>query len=113
MSQIRIILICDKLPTISTFEDGTMTLDKAQLRQTRRVKAVQTSAHLADMSRQLEEIGFTPNEQVMVLTRGFPGGDPLVVRVGLSTFALRKSEAALIQLHALDGQIDANIGSHV
>ena len=59
-----------------------MTLDKAKLRQTRRVKAVQTSAHLADMSRQLEEIGFTPNEQVTVLTRGFPGGDPLVVRVG-------------------------------
>ena len=90
-----------------------MTLDKAKLRQTRRVKAVQTSAHLADMSRQLEEIGFTPNEQVTVLTRGFPGGDPLVVRVGLSTFALRKSEAALIQLHALDGQSDHSVGQHV
>ena len=90
-----------------------MTLDKAKLRVTRRVKAVQTSAHLAEMSRQLEEIGFTPNEQVTVLTRGFPGGDPLVVRVGLSTFALRKSEAALIQLHAPDGPSDSSVGPHV
>jgi ferrous iron transport protein A len=85
-----------------------MTLDKAQIRHPRRVKTVQSTAHLADVSRQLEEIGFTPNEQVMVMSRGFPGGDPLVVRVGLSTFALRKSEAALIQLHAPDGQIDAH-----
>lgn len=90
-----------------------MTLDQAQLRQTRRVKMVQTSAHLADMSRQLEEIGFTPNEQVMVMSRGFPGGDPLVVRVGLSTFALRKSEAALIQLHAPDGHSDVHQDPHV
>ena len=90
-----------------------MTLDKANIRQTRRVKAVQTSALLADMSRQLEEIGFTPNEQVMVMSRGFPGGDPLVVRVGLSTFALRKSEAALIELHAPDGESDSSVGSHV
>ena len=86
-----------------------MTLDKVTLRQTRRVRAVQTSAHSADIARQLEEIGFTPNEQVTVLTHGFPGGDPLVVRVGLSTFALRKSEAALIQLHAADGQIDSHV----
>lgn len=79
-----------------------MTLDQAVLRQTRRVKQVQTSGQFADMSRQLEEIGFTPNEQVTVLTRGFPGGDPLVVRVGLSTFALRRTEAQMIQLHAPD-----------
>ncbi len=90
-----------------------MTLDQAVLRQTRRVKQVKTAAHLADMSRQLEEIGFTPNEQVTVLTRGFPGGDPLVVRVGLSTFALRKSEAALIQLHAPDSHVDTHVGLHV
>ena len=90
-----------------------MTLDKATLRQTHRVKAVQTSALLADMSRQLEEIGFTPNEQVTVMSRGFPGGDTLVVRVGLSTFALRKSEAALIQLHAPDSQSNSSVGPHV
>ncbi len=78
-----------------------MTLDQAQLRQTRRVARVDAPAAYAEMSRQLEEIGFTPNEQVTVLTRGFPGGDPLVVRVGLSTFALRKAEAQMIKLHPI------------
>ena len=78
-----------------------MTLDQAQLRQTRRVARVDAPAAHADMSRQLEEIGFTPNEQVTVLTRGFPSGDPLVVRVGLSTFALRRAEAQMIKLHPI------------
>jgi ferrous iron transport protein A len=33
-----------------------------------------------------------------VLTRGRPGGDPLAVRVGHSTFALRRVEAACVQV---------------
>jgi len=35
---------------------------------------------------------------VMVTARGVSGGDPLVVRVGNSTFALRRAEAACIRL---------------
>lgn len=53
-----------------------------------------------ERARQLEEIGFCPGEQVTVLARGFPGGDPLVVRIGQSTFALRAAEAACVQLDA-------------
>jgi ferrous iron transport protein A len=48
----------------------------------------------------LEEIGFLPGERLMVLRRGVPGGDPLAVRVGHSSFALRKSEAACVQVRA-------------
>jgi ferrous iron transport protein A len=48
----------------------------------------------------LDEIGFFPGERVMVTARGIPGGDPLVVRVGNSTFALRRAEAACIRLEA-------------
>ncbi len=44
----------------------------------------------------LEAIGFLPGEQVRVVTQGMPGGDPLVVRVGDSTFALRRVEAACV-----------------
>jgi len=51
-----------------------------------------------ERARQLEEIGFFPGEQVTVMTRGFPGGDPLVVRIGQSTFALRGAEAACVQV---------------
>ena len=46
----------------------------------------------------LEEIGFLPGERVVVLRRGVAGGDPLAVRVGHSTFALRRSEAACVQV---------------
>ena len=37
----------------------------------------------------------------MVMRRNLLGGDPLMVRVGLSTFALRKKEAALIEVEDL------------
>lgn len=47
----------------------------------------------------LEEIGFLPGERVSVMARSLPGGDPLVIRVGVSTFALRLSEAACIEVH--------------
>jgi len=47
---------------------------------------------------QLEDIGFIAGERVTLMARGVPGGDPLVVRVGLSTFALRLAEAACVRL---------------
>lgn len=50
---------------------------------------------------QLEDIGFLAGERVAIMARGMPGGDPLVVRVGLSTFALRLDEAACIQIKPL------------
>ena len=44
----------------------------------------------------LMEIGFLPGEQVRVLATGFPGADPLAIRVGQATFALRRDEAAFV-----------------
>jgi len=35
------------------------------------------------------------------MSRGLFGGDPLAVRVGLSTFALRRDEARCIELETL------------
>ena len=49
-------------------------------------------------AQQLEDIGFIAGERVALMARGVPGGDPLVVRVGLSTFALRLAEAACVRL---------------
>lgn len=49
----------------------------------------------------LLEIGFLPGELVRVMSRGFPGNDPLAVRVGNTTFALRRREAALIRVNTL------------
>ncbi len=48
----------------------------------------------------LLEIGFAPGETVQVLARGVWGGDPLAVRVGQATFALRHQEASMVQVQA-------------
>ena len=45
---------------------------------------------------QLVSIGFAPGEQVCILAAGKPGNEPLVVRIGTSTFALRRSEASCV-----------------
>lgn len=58
-----------------------------------------------DLVLRLIEIGFLPGERVRVIARAMPGGEPIAVRVGRSTFALRRHEAGLIavqpHLHAV------------
>lgn len=60
---------------------------------------------LSDTDRELVlrllEVGFLPGEPVQVLARGFPRGNPLAVRVGRSTFALRREEAAWVRVEAV------------
>jgi ferrous iron transport protein A len=51
----------------------------------------------ADVSRRLMELGFVPGERIRMLKGGLPGG-PVAVKVGQSTFALRRFEAALISI---------------
>lgn len=50
----------------------------------------------------LMEIGFLPGEPVRIVASGFPGGDPLAVRIGQATFALRRHEASLVQVRLED-----------
>lgn len=49
------------------------------------------------VARRLAEIGFLPGESIQVLAR-VPGGNPIAVRIGSSTFALRRHEAASIRV---------------
>jgi ferrous iron transport protein A len=53
----------------------------------------------------LLEIGFLPGEPVRVISRGWPGQDPLAVRIGHTTFALRRHEASLVQVRPSAGEI--------
>ena len=64
-------------------------LHTAQVGQLYRIAEVRANALMPDCDRQLNELGFLVGEQVMVLRRALPGADPLVVRIGMSTFALR------------------------
>lgn len=50
------------------------------------------------LSRRLLEIGFYPGAPVEVLAAQWPGDDPIAVRIGGSTFALRRREAHLVRL---------------
>lgn len=50
------------------------------------------------MQRRLVELGFIAGEQIRIVAESFPGRDPIAVRVGNSTFALRRHEAAMIQV---------------
>lgn len=76
-------------------------LDQATLGRLYAVTSVTADPGVPERDRQLEEIGFHAGEHVMVMTRGFPGGDPLVVRIGQSTFALRRDEAACVEIEPL------------
>jgi ferrous iron transport protein A len=46
----------------------------------------------------LTEIGFVPGEAVRIVASGVPGREPLAVRLGRTTFALRRHEASLIRV---------------
>lgn len=46
----------------------------------------------------LLELGFAPGEKIRVVAESFPRRDPMAVRLGNATFALRRHEAALIQV---------------
>ena len=75
-------------------------LQQARIGQSYRIAAVHHSAVMPDCERQLNELGFMPGEQIVLLRRTMPGADPLVVRIGSSTFALRAAEAACIEILA-------------
>ena len=76
------------------------TLDHATLQSTWRIAAVHAPAAAPEWADWLRELGFLPGEPVRVIARA-AGGDPIVVRVGTSTFALRCAEAACIEVIAL------------
>ncbi len=48
------------------------------------------------LERRLMELGFVSGEQIEVVTQARPGGDPFVVRIGTTTFALRRREVETV-----------------
>lgn len=79
-----------------------LTLDRLPAGIEAVVLALQAPAPVAEWARWLEDIGFVPGERVRLMRRAVPGGDPLVVRIGVSTFALRCAEAACVLVEIRD-----------
>lgn len=53
------------------------------------------------IARRLRELGFVHGERVEVMAAGPVAAEPLLVQVGFTRFALRRSEAARIRVAAL------------
>lgn len=53
----------------------------------------------------LRDLGFIAGAHCEVIARMWFGGDPLVVRIGGSTFALRRAEAAAVRVQRLQEQV--------
>jgi ferrous iron transport protein A len=51
----------------------------------------------------LRDLGFVPGARCEVVARMWLGGDPIAVRIGGSTFALRRAEAAAVQVEISPG----------
>jgi ferrous iron transport protein A len=51
-----------------------------------------------ELARRLAELGFLPGELVRIVGRGLLAREPIAVRIGTGTFALRLFEAACIRV---------------
>lgn len=74
------------------------------------VDSVEDQAPNDSIARRLRELGFVAGERVEVMAGGPFGAEPLLIQVGFTRFALRRSEAARVRLRR-DGAA-ASDGSH-
>lgn len=74
------------------------SLDDLQPGDRAHVAEVSPPAELSAWGQWLTALGFEPGEPIRLISRARPGGDPLCVRVGSSTYALRRAEAACIRV---------------
>ena len=77
-----------------------MTLDQWPVRTPAQVRelARPASAEAQELVLRLTEIGFVPGEVIAIVATGPMGREPLAVRLGHTTFALRRNEAQLIEV---------------
>lgn len=73
------------------------TLDQLPSGARARVQRVVAPPAQPEWQRQLQDLGFVPGAEVALLRRA-PWGDPLVIAVEGSRFALRRAEARCVQL---------------
>lgn len=79
-----------------------MTLDAFQSGKTARIRAVDWSALAVDEGKRLRALGIDEGETVSILNRGIFGGrDPMAIRLGQMTIALRRVHARAIEVEPL------------
>ena len=75
-----------------------MTLTELTRRTPAIVDGVEERTPNDPIARRLRELGFVAGEEVVVVASGPFGGEPLLVQVGFTRFALRRAEAARVRL---------------
>ena len=78
-----------------------MKLTELSHRVEAQVEAVQELAPNDTIARRLRELGFVEGERVEVVATGPFGAEPLLVQIGFTRFALRRSEAARVLLRVV------------
>ena len=75
----------------------------SQLRRDRpaQVREVESRGPADPIAERLRELGFVADEPVRVVAHAPLGGDPLLVQVGFTRFALRRAEAERVIVEAL------------
>ena len=74
-----------------------MTLDGLEIGAAARITAVDWPALAADEAKRLQALGFDEGAEIAISHRGILlGRDPLAIRIGAMTVALRRSHARAI-----------------
>mgnify|MGYP003503659770 FL=1 len=77
-------------------------MDLSHLRKGKvaQVLGIQSRGPLDSIAQRLLDLGFVVGEQVRCVTVAPFGGDPMLVQIGFTRFALRKAEAARVLIEA-------------
>lgn len=62
------------------------------------VRTVEAACADDPVARRLCDLGFVAGEPIRVVARGPFGGDPLLIQIGHTRFALRRREAARVEV---------------
>lgn len=80
----------------------SMTMDGLGIGVAARITAVDWAALAPDEAKRLQALGFDEGAEVSVAHKGvLAGSDPIALRIGSMTVALRRSHARAIQVEAL------------
>ena len=71
------------------------TNQKAKIIQ---VHPITKNAEQDTIATRLDSLGFVNGETIEIITKGLFGGEPVLVKIGFSRFALRRTEADRIEI---------------
>jgi ferrous iron transport protein A len=71
------------------------------------VQHVEETGASDPIARRLRDLGFVAGEPIRLVAQGPVGADPLLVQIGFTRFALRRSEAARVHLAAQPAAVEA------